>query len=174
MVRCQPFIHGPTIVLGEVDYSGVRVAHAHREREEPNTGGDREIQRRALRLYWPASRFAVVYSRFFFFFSTCLFFFLRKRWAKCLLIRPAVTGLFFTLASLQVSKWRVFRVGRLHHRPVMWKSQTTLLEVQHQRFQCPRLLTITYRIIPKIYFLDSMSKIRESIVASKYFKYQIT
>ena len=89
-------------------------------------GGDREIQRRPLKLYWPASRYAVVSRCFFLFcFDLSFLFCLRKRWAKCLLIRPVVTRLFFTLASLQVSKWRVFRVGRLHHRPVLWKCQTT-------------------------------------------------
>ena len=37
-------------------------------------GGDKEIQRRALRLYWPASKYAIVCvgDFIFIFFSACL------------------------------------------------------------------------------------------------------
>ena len=55
------FVHGSTIILGEVNHGSVPVGHA-RGMGKIHEGGDKEIQRRALRLYWPASRYASVYD----------------------------------------------------------------------------------------------------------------
>ena len=78
-VGWKPFIHGSTIVLGEVNEGGVPVAHARGKRKVEDWR-DKEIQRRALRLYWPASRCATVYVFFLFFscFRQSCFFSLRK------------------------------------------------------------------------------------------------
>ena len=96
-VGWKPFIHGSTIILGQVDYRGVLVAHAH-GKGRVQDGGDKEIQRRALRLYWPASRYALVYRWCVFlsfsYFDLSFLSFLKKGWAKCLLIRPFETRLF--------------------------------------------------------------------------------
>ena len=61
LVGWRLFIHGSPIVLGEVNYGSVPVSHA-RGMGKIHEGGDKEIQRRALRLYWPASRYAIVYG----------------------------------------------------------------------------------------------------------------
>ena len=75
------FIQGSTIVLGEVNYGSVPVGHA-RGMRKIHEGGDKEIQRRALRLYWPASRYAInclwLNDFDFFFFFRSVFFFVVK------------------------------------------------------------------------------------------------